>query len=102
MHVKAGLWIDQTKAIVVTVGGADVVVEQIKSHPWESPLPDCFFKAIEDRIDAAEQIFVMGPGEGKGKFVRHLQHITSKRGCIVGVATSTASSANGCTSSTSP
>lgn len=85
MHIKAGLWIDQNTAVVVTVGGEDVVVEQIKSHPWESARLDRFFDAVEKRIGEAEQVFVMGPGEGKGKFVRHLQHVTSMRGCIAGI-----------------
>jgi stalled ribosome rescue protein Dom34 len=116
MKDVVGLWIDHREAVMVTVGDGKTAVTHIdsqvdKDHRLSggsrSKTPygpqdvaseqkfenrrmhqlDRFFEALEDRIRAAEQIFVMGPGEAKGEFVKHLRKTRELKDRIAGVET---------------
>lgn len=114
MKKQVGVWMDHREAIVVVVGAGGVDIHYVesnveKSHrlaggsraetPW-GPQDIASEHRIEERrmhqmvryfdrlvkmIGAAEQLFIMGPGEGKGEFARHLQQIHELKGRIAGV-----------------
>jgi hypothetical protein len=107
MSVKAGLWIDHRQAFVVHLNNDEAVSEKILSNVEEhineprgsrsrSPFGpqdafaedrvdrkykhhlDQYYEKVAQSIHDAKHIFIMGPGEAKGEFKKHLEN--SKHG----------------------
>jgi hypothetical protein len=102
MKREVGLWIDHTKAVIVTVIGEKDEMRRVNSHIEKyvhfsggsnaSPLygtcnitgkgkPDRDFKSflssyyegVVSLLRYADSIWIIGPGEAKGELVKHLQ-----------------------------
>jgi len=116
MNSVVGVWIDHREAVVVTVDEEEAEMVHVESHVEKShrlaggsrsntpygPQDiasehrleerrkhqlDRFFEGLTVHLRSAEQIFIMGPGEAKLKFVRHLHHDHAARQRVVGVET---------------
>jgi hypothetical protein len=99
---EVGLWIDHTKAIIVTVMGADNEIRLVKSnigkyvhfsggsfaspmygtcnitekgrqdHAFRGLMAD-YYEGVISMIRHADAIWIFGPGEAKGELEKHLQ-----------------------------
>ena len=117
MNTQAGLWINHYEAIVVVLREKNVVaVTHLSSHVGKDhcradgscPPPHCdpqdvasaqqfenrrlhqlnrFFDDVIDSVCRAQQLFVMGPGEAKGQFVKHLRKINAMKDRNIAVET---------------
>lgn len=116
METRVGLWIDHRKAVLVTVKDGETAVTDIASNvekdhrlaggarsktPYgpqdvasEHQLEERrmhqlnrFFADVEGHIQSAKQIYVMGPGEGKMEFVKHLRKSPVMKDRIAGIET---------------
>jgi hypothetical protein len=102
MKIKAGLWIDHRKAIIMTIGENGEKIEQVLSNvekqlrrtgdsPMKGPferraIPEedsrlkmyvgqlnGYYDAVIARIRDAESIFIFGPGEAKDELKARLE-----------------------------
>jgi len=103
MKREVGLWIDHTKAIIVTVTGEKEETRQVRSNiekhvrfsggSYASPLygicsitgegkqdrkfTSClstYYDGVVSLLRHADSIWIFGPGEAKGELKKHLQH----------------------------
>lgn len=101
MKVKAGVWIDHRKALIVLITGADertvLIVSKVEKHlqrSGDSPLKgryeaqqvpaddrrekalaaelNIFYDAVIALLRSAELYIILGPGEAKGELKRRL------------------------------
>jgi stalled ribosome rescue protein Dom34 len=99
MKKKMGLWIDHKKAVIVTLTDKGEEIKQIQSNVERQPsrdansrsqsmqIPaedtrgrafvghlDIYYEKVTSYIRNAESVLIMGPGEAKGEFKKHLDH----------------------------
>ncbi|UCF73254.1 MAG: hypothetical protein JSW35_02035 [Deltaproteobacteria bacterium] len=115
--MKAGLWIDHKKAVIVTIqgdqvskkvirsdiekrvrhsGGArsstpygpqDIASEKKRDERYDHHLK-VYHRNIVDSIRKAESIYIFGPGEGKVELKKHIEKTAALSKNIAGVETS--------------
>lgn len=115
MDIKAGIWIDHRKAVIVLLSakGEEMleIASNIEKHPgrseggrptapYEAQLVKAdnsrerklagelnqFYTEVTAAFGAAESLLVFGPGEAKGELKRHLEHARLEK-IIVAVET---------------
>jgi hypothetical protein len=115
MKTKTGLWIDHSKAVIVTVTDKGEDVQEILSHvdkqlgrsehvrsttPFEAQLVpaddsqergltghlDAYYDEVISHLRDAEEILIFGPGEAKGELVKRVAR-DKLSGRIAGVET---------------
>jgi stalled ribosome rescue protein Dom34 len=99
MKKKIGLWIDHRKAVIVTITDEKEEIMQILSNVERQPrrdadsrsqstqIPaddtrdrafaghlDIYYNEVISHLRDAESILILGPGEAKGEFKKHLEH----------------------------
>ena len=117
MKMKAGIWIDHRKAVIVLLSakGEETleITSDIEKHPsrseggdsaatpYEAQLVkaddsqerkfagqlDQYYSEVTPAFSGAESILIFGPGEAKGELKRHLEHAKLGKN-IVAVETS--------------
>jgi hypothetical protein len=100
--MKAGIWIDHRKAVIVTIGDGEertsVLFSAVEKHPergGDSPMLGCyealqvpaddrrqraltqaldvFYDAVIDAVPKIESLLICGPGEAKGELRTRLE-----------------------------
>lgn len=103
MKRKAGLWIDQRKAVIVFLAGDKEEIKHVQSKvekqiqrssdsrsggPFEAQLVpsdnrrqqeftehlNAYYNEVAASLADAESILIVGPGEAKGELKKHLEH----------------------------
>jgi hypothetical protein len=99
MKKNMGLWIDHKKAVIVVITDKGEEIKQIQSNverqlsrdadsrsqSMQIPAEDTrerafaghlniYYEEVASYIRKAESVLIMGPGEAKGEFKKHLEH----------------------------
>ena len=100
MNAKLGIWIDQKKAVIVTVARDHSVVTRLRSslrpHRRYHGAQDGggeqkyearhaqglahFVDAVARHVERGDEVLILGPGESKGALARRIRQIKSLRG----------------------
>jgi hypothetical protein len=100
VNAKVGIWIDQKKAIIVSVTREHSAVTRLRSsvrpHGRYHGAQDGggekkyeerharhvahFLDAVARQVERGDEVFILGPGEIKGALARRIRQIKSLRG----------------------
>lgn len=102
MQKNTGVWVDHRRAVIVSLAGENESVETVESdvesqptdttggrgaHPGNpTKFPEGraernfdqhlkkFYSDVESKLDGAAKILIIGPGQAKTEFKKHLEH----------------------------
>ncbi len=107
MKHKAGIWIDHTKAVIVSISADQVTTETLESgvpgHPRYSGQQDGggekryeerhgqdmnrYYDEVIVRLSAPDGLLILGPGEVKLELMERFSRSKAHGGCTVDIAT---------------
>ena len=67
MKKEVGIWIDQREAVIVTLQDQSQDIQRIEGHL------DHFYDEVITHLTDATAILIMGPGDAKNQFHKHLE-----------------------------
>lgn len=93
MNHKVGIWIDQTKAVIVSASADRLTAMTVEPDPgpqsWhrDDPRLDRYYDEVIGQLGQPEALLIFGPGEAKLELSERLTHVKVLADCIVSIET---------------